>query len=779
MEIKEVLQKMTLKEKIELCSGKDTWTTKAFEQYGIPSLFMCDGPSGLRKQEKKNATDMLGVNDSRKATCFPLAVTNASSWDEELMQQLGKAIGQEAKDQKVGMVLGPGVNIKRNPLCGRNFEYFSEDPYLAGKIAAGFIKGIESEGVACSMKHFACNSQENDRLNNDGIIDERTLREIYLKAFEIAVKEAKPSTLMSSYPKINGVHSSDNKMLLNDILREEWGFDGLVVTDWGGMNDRIAAMKAGNDLMMPGGSDYMEKELIKAVEEGRLSEEDIDKCAGRVIKLAIKEAEVLKEEYVADYKSHHKLAVKIAEGGAVLLKNEDNVLPTTVDNKTLVVGYMAKDIRYQGAGSSHVNPMDLRQPIEFLSDCKYVEGCNENGDTSEEMLKEIAIEASKSEKVIVFAGLPPKYESEGFDRDNMLMPAGHIRMIEEAAKNNSNVIVVLMCGSAVECDWADKVKAILYMGLAGEGSAEAIYNLVTGKANPSGRLSESWPYKYNDCVSASYYDKTKDALYMEGIYVGYRYYDKAEKAVRWPFGYGLSYTEFDYENLSINGNEVSFEVINTGDKEGSEVVQLYVENHDVSAYRPVRELKHFTKVFLKPNERKTIKFTLIDDDFSIWDKGNKVIGGDYLIRIGKNSREFDLQETFHVVGATIEQCDDWYSNCKGNLTQQEWEEKFNISYHEVKPVKGQYTMDNSIVEMMDSSLFMKIMYKAVEKVISKGFGGKADYDDPNFRMMINASAGGPLRLMHISGGTKNGLLEGVLEIANGHFFKGIATMIKG
>ena len=783
MDIRETLKKMTLEEKIQLCSGINFWETKGYEKYGIPSFFMCDGPSGLRKQEMGSDVDMLGINNSRPSTCFPAAVTTSNTWDRELLYQVGQAIGEEARDQKVGVVLGPGVNIKRNPLCGRNFEYFSEDPLQAGTLSAEFIKGLQSQGIGCSIKHFACNSQEKSRLSSDSILDERSLREIYLKAFEIAVKNADPATVMSAYNKINGVHCSDNRKLLNDILREEWGFKGLVMTDWGGMNDRIAAFRAGNDLMMPGGSDYMEKDVAEAVRSGSLSEDDIDRCCERVIALALKAVETLKEEYKADYKRHHELAVRVAESGAVLLKNDNHLLPLKQGRRILIAGNMAKKVRYQGAGSSHINPVELHEPIEYLKDYDYAQGCDERGDTTDKLLNELSEKAREADAVVVFAGLSDRYESEGFDRDDMKMPEGHMRMIKAAAEANRNTIVVLLCGSPVECDWADEVSSVLYMGLSGEGTAEAVCDLLFGKANPSGKLSETWPYRYEDVISAPYYAKEKDALYMEGIYVGYRYYDKAKKEVRWPYGYGLSYSSFALKDFRMEGNKVSVNIANTSDLEGSEVVQLYVGQEDPVLHRPLRELKHFEKVSLKPNETKNITFTLNDDDFMLWDDGFKKIKGTYLIEVGTGSRQICFKEAIEVDGETVEapawQKGSWYEDPDQTLSQSEWEKMLGRKYEAAKLVKGQFSMENSVEEMRDYSLIMKIMYKAVEKTIAKGFDGKIDYENPEFKMMMNSSAGSPIRSMKISSGMRGGIFEGMVEMANGHLLKGILKMIKG
>ena len=775
MDIEKILQQMTLEDKIALCSGENFWETKKYEKYGIPSLFMCDGPHGLRKQE--DAADMLGVNKSRPATCFPAEVTTAGSWDPELLTAIGSAIGQEAREQGVGLVLGPGANLKRNPLCGRNFEYFSEDPYLAGKLAAGFIRGAEAQGIGTSLKHFAVNSQEKSRFTSNSVLDDRTLRELYLTAFEIAVKEGHPSTLMCAYPKLNGVHCSDNKALLTDILRTEWGFGGMVVTDWGAMNDRPEGFRAGCDLNMPGGSDYMEKEVLQAVKDGTLPERCIDDSARRVLKLVFRAAETLKNPAHCDYEAHHVLAKRAALEGAVLLKNEDGILPLKKDAKIAVIGAMVKSIRYQGSGSSHINPTKLSQPLDFLPGTLYAPGCDDRGDTTEDLLSQAAKTAQEAEIAVIFAGLPDRYESEGFDRADMKMPEGQLRMIDAVAAANPNTVVVLLCGSAVECPWADRVKGILYMGLPGQAGGEAVADLLCGRANPSGKLAESWPMAYGDVPSSEIYGKTTDALYQEGVYVGYRYYDKASVPVRWRFGYGLSYTEFSYSDLTVNGDTVSVTVRNTGKRAGAEVVQLYIRAPQDGLHRPLRELKGFQKVFLQSGESRTVTFPLTDRSFAVWQDGWKIPAGKYIVCIGGLTAS--IEKSGETLPIPAWQGGSWYERCTGKPNQTDWEAMLGRTYMPPMLKKGSFTMDNTVMEMKDYSLIMKIMFKAVEATIAKGFGGKKDYENPEFRMLINSSAGAPIRSMMISGGMKGGVLPGMLEMANGHFFRGLWRMIRG
>ena len=781
MNVKIILEQMSLEDKIAVCSGKDFWHTKEFEKYHIPGMMLCDGPHGLRKQ--KNTADMLGINESVPATSFPTAALTACSFDEELLKKEGEMIAEEALAEDVDVVLGPGACLKKNPLCGRNFEYFSEDPYLSGKLSAAFIKGVQSAGVGTSLKHFACNNQETKRFNSNSIVDERTLRELYLTAFEIAVKEAQPKTVMCSYNKVNGLYSSDNVELLDHILRKEWRFQGVVVTDWGAMHDRAEGFRAGCDLMMPGGSGYGERQVLKLVQQGKLPERVVDACAERVISLAmesrkVKEAAKQSGKNKYDWKNHHDMARQAAEKSSVLLKNENHILPLKSEEKIVLAGFMAESPRYQGAGSSHINPVKISSLKDFLPDAVYVQGCDGFGNTTHELLEHAREAAKEADKVVIVAGLTDAYESEGFDRESMVMPKGHLQMIKAVSEVNQNIVVVLCCGSVVETPWEPDVKGILYAGLSGQAGGEAIANILTGKVNPSGRLAETWPVKYGDCPSSSYYGKGfKDGQYRESIYVGYRYYDKAGQKVRWPFGYGLSYTEFAYLDIKTDTDMVSVTVENTGEMAGEEAVLCYILPPQDGIYRPVKELKRFTKIFLQPGERRTVSFKLDDRCFAIWQEGWVVPEGDYGIQIGTQ------QTLIHVEGRSVEiplwQKGSWYESPAGNPGFQDWEKLMGYAYKEKLPVKGQYTIENSVMEMKDHSLIMKIMYKAVEGVISKGFGGKKDYNDPAFKMMMASAADCSLSSSQINGGVKDGLMQGLVEMANGHFLKGILRMIKG
>lgn len=782
MDCEQIIEKMALKDKIALCSGADFWRTKGMERYGIPSLFMCDGPHGLRKQEDRRGTDMLGINRSRPATCFPAAVTTASSWDPGLLEQIGAAIGEEAAACGVGLVLGPGANCKRDPLCGRNFEYFSEDPLLAGKLAAGFIRGVQSNGVAASLKHFACNNQEYRRMNSDSVLDERTLREIYLTAFEIAVKEGRPATVMCAYNKVNGTYCSDNAWLLTDLLRREWGFGGLVVTDWGAMSSRIEGFRAGCDLNMPGGSAYMEKAVLEAVESGRLPESEIDRSVRRVLDLVFRAQDTLKGEHAFDQEAHHALAVRAAEQGAVLLKNE-GLLPLERHRKVALIGHMAKEMRYQGSGSSHINPLRLVHPLDAMPGAVYAPGCDGEGGTDEKLLRQAAEAAGEADVAVVFAGLPDRYESEGFDRDGMEMPEGHIRMIEAVAAANPNTVVVLFCGSPVECPWADHVKAILYMGLPGQGGGQAAADLLYGRANPSGKLAESWPVRYEDCPTAGHYRGRRDAQYREGVYVGYRYYGRSETPVRWPFGHGLSYTSFSYSDLRVERGEVTVRITNTGARAGAETAQLYIAPPAGGLHRPARELKGFCKVFLEPGESAVARFLLDERSFAVWADGWKIPGGTYTVLVGPSSAQLPLRAAVEREGTELPapswQAGSWYETMRGRPTQKEWEAMLGRTYRESAERRGTYNMDSTVEEMMADSLVMKLLYQGIRLAVTWGVGGRRNRGRPEYRMIMTSSAGCPLRSMQINGGLRDGLMQGLLEMANGHFLRGIGRMLRG
>ena len=779
--VQDILSKMTLEDKISLCNGADFWHSKAMAQYGIPAVTMSDGPHGVRCQ--KNGTDMLGVNESEPATCFPTAVTSGATWDAALLKAEGQAIGEEGLSYGVDVVLGPGVNIKRNPLCGRNFEYFSEDPCIAGAMGAAWVQGAQSTGAGTSLKHFAANNQEYKRFNGNSQVDERTLRELYLPAFETVVKAAQPETVMCSYPRINNVHASDNHWLLTDVLRKDWGFAGLVVTDWGALCDRVKAMHAGCDLSMPGGSTYMEDWVAAAVKDGSLPESDVDACAARVIALALK-GESRPKGRAFDKDAHNALAQKIAENGAVLLKNEDNILPLDAGGIALI-GEMARTMRYQGAGSSHINPTRLTTLCDAMPGVPFAAGCDVKSTVTEESLREAAETAKQAKIAVVCVGLPDIYESEGFDRETMAMPEGHIRLIETVAAANPNTVVVLFCGCAVEMPWLDKVKAVLYMGLPGQAGGAAAASLLTGKANPSGKLTETWPLCYDDVPSRDTFGK-KTTHYKEGLYAGYRYYDKAGKAVRFPFGYGLSYTQFAYSDLKIEGRTVTAAVTNSGSIAGAEVVQLYVAPPQNGLYRPAKELKGFAKVSLQPGESRTVRFELNDRSFAVWCDGCwKVPMGSYEICVGASVADIRLSAALTVDGVSLAAPDwqkgSWYETLQGLPTDAEFEKLCGSPLQsDPEPKKGAFTMEHSTMELKDISAVMMQMFKGTEATIAKSFGGKADYSDPTFKMMVMSGADAPLRAAVLSscGMFPANLAEGMLALANGHPLNGVKKLIK-
>ena len=772
----ERIEKLTLEELIALGSGADAWHTKAFPLAGIPALQMNDGPHGLRKLI--DDTELADNNRSVPATCFPTAVLSACSWDPALLEELGRAIGEEAAANGVGLLLGPGTNIKRNPLCGRNFEYFSEDPVLAGKLAAAFIRGVESTGVGACLKHFACNSQEYKRFNSDSVMDERTLREIYLSAFETAVKEGKPSALMCAYNKLNGEHCSDSRKLLTEILRDEWGFDGMVVTDWGAMNDRVLGYQAGCDLNMPGGTAYQEKETAEAVRAGVLDRELVRRSAERILRLADRAQAVQRSRPPFDAESHHALAGRIAVESAVLLKNKDAVLPISEKTDVLFIGPMAEQLRFQGGGSSHINPLRLSQIRELRPDVPFVMGCPLDGSSDKKLLQEAKKAAKKAGVPILFLGLPDIAESEGFDRVSMKMPEGYVQLIEAVAEVNPHTVVVLCCGSPVEMPWADRVKAILFAGLSGEAGAEAILDLLFGRANPCGKLAESWPLRYEDCVSSSFFGTGhKDAHYREGIYVGYRYYEKLGTEVRYPFGYGLSYTTFSYSHLKIEGDTVSCRVKNTGRMDGAETVQLYISPPEGRSCRAPFELKRFQKVFLKRGETKEVSFALDERCFSVWDGGWVVPAGTYGVHVGGSLRDLALHDRIEKNGVEWNgvTVPDWYFEPKGAPSHTDFEHLLGRPAAEKRAEKGCYTMDNTLVEMKEDSLTAKLLFSLIGMGMRKR---SADKDSPEFQMALNSTLDAPLRSLQIFIGRRDLPFDALLALINGHAFEAVKLLRK-
>lgn len=663
-EVKRILNKLSLEEKIALCSGKDFWHTEAVNCAELPEVMMCDGPHGLRKQEEKS--DHLGINGSIKTVCYPSASALAASFDLDVLFELGDALGQECQAENIGMLLGPGLNMKRSPLCGRNFEYFSEDPYLAGKLACAYIKGLQKRGVAACVKHFAANNQETQRMNSSSNVDERTLREIYLPAFEMAVKEGKTRSVMCAYNAINGIFCSENKKLLNDILRDEWGFEGFVVTDWGAKKDAAAGVKAGLNLVMPGGYGTHEQMLKESLKNHELTEEQLNTAVADILQFILDAYKNKLPNAEIDREKCSELSGELAAQCAVLLKNED-ILPLKKDTKIAVIGDFAKYPRYQGSGSSHINASKTICAIETLKEKEtcflFAKGFDADTVNPDQKLIEEAVKtAEASEAAVIFAGLPDAFESEGFDREHLNLPENQNALIEAVCKVQKNVIVVLHGGSPMLLPWEDQVKGILCMYLGGQEVGRAAVELLYGEKNPSGKLAETWPLRLEDTPSYLNFPGVDGIVnYREDIFIRYRYYDKKKMNVQYPFGHGLSYTSFSYSDLktdkiTITDKEtlhVSCKIKNTGTCAGKEIVQLYVKDVESSVERPVRELKGFSKVYLNPGEEKEVEFTLDKRSFSYYETLISdwfVESGEFVIEIGASSRDIRLSQSIQVEG---------------------------------------------------------------------------------------------------------------------------------
>ena len=650
--IQDLIKQMTLEEKAGLCSGKDFWNTKAVSRLGIPSVMLSDGPHGLRKQEGKS--DHLGLNESIPAVCFPAGCAIASSWDRESAAKLGITLANECQAENVSTILGPAMNIKRSPLCGRNFEYLSEDPIVSSELAIAYVQAVQSKNVVTTPKHFMANNQEFHRMTSDSIMDERTMREIYLASFENMVKQAKPWTMMGAYNKLNGTYLCENKLILTDILRDEWGFDGYIMSDWGAMNDRVDALKAGCELEMPGMTDRTDKEIIAAVQSGDLDEELLNQVVERFLTVVFKYVDNRNQEAAFDREADHQVARELAEESSILLKNKDKILPLKTEQKVAFIGQYAKEPRYQGGGSSHINSFKLVSAVEASKELQvtYASGYDDSLDVAVEELENQAVElAKKSDVAVLFIGLPDRYESEGYDRKHMQLPANQIALLERLSQVQENLVVVLHNGSAVEMPWIDKVKGVLEVYLGGQAVGEATVNLLYGEVNPSGRLAETFPLRLQDTPCYLHYGGENDkSVYHEGVFVGYRYYSSKEMPVLFPFGHGLSYTQFAYDNLVLSQTEltdidkllVSVDVTNTGHCYGREVVQVYVAAPNSKIIRPGLELRAFDKIGLEPGETKTVTVELDKRSFAYWDVESHdwfVEEGKYQIIIGRSAEE--------------------------------------------------------------------------------------------------------------------------------------------
>lgn len=688
MKHSEIVGKMSLEQKANFVSGYDYWHLEEAPELGLPKICVTDGPHGLRKAKGKDyvpeegeakSSGGIGLGNSVPTTCFPPAATSSCSWDDDLLFEEGVAMAEECLKEKVSVILGPGTNIKRAPTCGRNFEYFSEDPYLAGKCSAAVINGVQSKGVGTSLKHYACNSQEAFRMVVNEVIDERTMRELYFPAFEIAVKESQPWTVMNSYNRINGVYASQNYWMQQQVLREEWGFDGLIMTDWGASVDRVDGVKAGTDLEMPSSGNLNAKKIVAAVKNGTLDEAILDERVDTVVDLILKSKPALEKTHTYDKKAHHKIAQKIAEGSMVLLKNEDNILPIQAGQKVAVIGEMAKAPRYQGAGSSVINPTMVSNAFDELEalgvDVTYAQGYYKTAPTKKEQktrmteaqLTEEAVNVAKNADVaVVFAGLTEDFEGEGYDRETIDMPPNHNKLISDVAAANPNTIVVLAGGSVVLMPWLSEVKGLLNSGLGGQAVGAAVANILTGKVNPSGKTSETYPVSFEaNPTFGNYPGGPVTSEHKESVYIGYRYYDSANEDVVFPFGFGLSYTTFEYSDIKLSADSikdtdtltVSFKVKNTGDVAGAEIAQVYVADKESTIFRPAKELKGYKKVFLNGGEEKEVSVELSKRAFAFYNVNINdwcVESGDFDIMVCASSRDVKLTATVNVEAPVCE-----------------------------------------------------------------------------------------------------------------------------
>lgn len=794
MDIDKLIKELTVEEKAALLSGTDFMYTNPVPRLGIKSVRMSDGPHGLRVQKEGGDN---GVNGSEPATCFPTAVTTASGWNPENTYKMGQAIGEEALHYGINVLLGPGACIKRNPLCGRNFEYFSEDPYLAGKIGAAEVKGVQSQGVGVSVKHFALNNAENFRFMGDSICDMRAIREIYLKVFEIIVKESKPHTMMCAYNKINSEYCCQNKWLLSDVLRDEWGFDGVVMSDWGATHDRVKGVVSGLDLDMPGDTAICRKWIIDAVKDGTLKEQELNKAVENILRLAQRYENNPKGTDV-DWQTHNSLAAEIAEDCAVLLKN-DGALPLNGEQKLLVVGDLFEKMRYQGAGSSMINPTCLTTPKTAFDsnnvNYKFCRGYAENKLEPDEKLIEEAVALTKdNDTVLFFAGLTDYVESEGCDRENMRLPENQLALIDALIKTGKKIVVVLYGGSPMELPFADKVSAILNMYLPGQNGGTATYNLLFGIKSPCGKLAETWVKEYDDVPFASDFSKSVNEIYKESVFVGYRYYLTAQKEVRYPFGYGLSYTKFDYRDMQVEETDeeykVSYEIKNIGKYDGAEIVQLYVKAPQ-GVFKPIKELKGFTKVYLKSDESKRAEIVVKKDDLRYWnvkENGWVLEGGEYELQISSDCQTVKLSRTVAIKGDNAvmpysEEINAIYSAINfDKVTDNVFEQMSGIKIPAIPPKKPIH-MESRFSDMQSSSPLGKILYNAVLSVAKKDMkkakklpeGAERDNKIKGAMFLKRILESNSIITMSMSGG-KNfpyNFAQGFINFSNGHLLKGI------
>ncbi|WP_062461419.1 glycoside hydrolase family 3 C-terminal domain-containing protein [Demequina soli] len=777
---------LTLLEKAALLSGASVWETRAVPRAGIRAINLSDGPHGIRKQ--LGSGDHLGINGSAPATCFPTAATVANSWDVDLAAQVGEALGAEAAALDVDVVLGPGLNIKRSPLCGRNFEYFSEDPFLSGKLAAGYVRGIQAQGVAACPKHFAANSQEHRRMASDSVVDERTLRELYLSAFEIVVREAAPQAIMSSYNKVNGAYAHENAHLLQVILRDEWGFDGAVVSDWGGSNDAVAAVAAGGTLEMPSPGLDSARQLVAAVTEGRLSEADLDARVAEMRALVERIDPSLAR--VADAEAHHVLARRVAEASHVLLKNDDALLPLAAGTRVAVIGDFAETPRYQGAGSSLVNPTQVTTALgaldaSSLEVTRYAQGFRRHGGADEALAAEAVAAAREADVVLMYLGLDETSESEGNDRSHLELPLNQVELLNRVRQATDRIVVVLSAGSVVEMDWIDDARAILHGYLGGQAGAEATVNVLTGAVNPSGRLAETYPIALEDNPSHAYYPgRAEVAEYREGLYVGYRYYTSAGIPVRFPFGFGLSYTTFAYGDVTVDDAGVTFTVENTGPVAGAEVAQVYVGRVSNGVHRPVRELKGFRKVALEPGERATVTVPFDGSTFRHYSVARgawSVEAGEYEVAVGASVEDIRGSATLRVAGdpTTIDRRAELPSYYAATVTDVDDAEFAALLGRALpRPTAGRVDLDanSPLLAMHEArSPLARVAARALRSLIARS--ERKGKPDLNLYFLYNM----PFRAMAkmTNGAMSTEMVDSIVTLVNGRHLRGIGGIVSG
>jgi beta-glucosidase len=779
---------MTLEEKASLTTGKNFWQTRNIDRLGIPSLFLSDGPHGLRKQAAK--ADRIGLNASVPATCFPTASAVANTWNPDIVRQMGEVLGEEAASMNVQVLLGPGINIKRNPLCGRNFEYYSEDPYLAGKLAASCIQGIQSRTVSACVKHFAANNQEERRMVIDTIVDERTLREIYLTAFEIAVKEGRTRSIMAAYNMLNGTHAAENQHLLADILRKEWGFNGVVVSDWGGDCNRIPSLQCGLDLEMPVNAGISDVEIVNAVRSGTLDEAVLDASVRRIIEFGQNTAAGEHADF--DKRAHHKIARKVAEEAIVLLKNEGSILPLKESVRTAFIGDFVKNPRYQGAGSSMVNATQVDTACDMITGIPgavYAKGYERHGKKNAKLLREACVCAGKADTVVLYMGLDETSEVEGLDRKTLALPENQTELLAEIAKVNKNIVVVIACGCVVEMPWINYVRGVVHGYLHGQAGAGAVVDILYGRVNPSGKLAETYPLQYSDIPSSSNFPgKEVSVEYREGLYVGYRYFVTSGKDVLFPFGYGLSYTTFGYGTILVSGKGVSFTITNTGSCAGAETAQLYVGKPDSQLFRAARELKGFSKVFLEPGETKEVQIEFDDKTFRYFNAAAgrwEIEPGAYRIEIGASCTDIRLTAGYTVSGTERPQlCE------RGKLQSYYTADVLHVGDVEFEKLLGYKPVDSR----WDCTKKLEYNDTLSQLFYAKGTMGRFAFHGMQFAytffklirntMMVNTF---DMSLFHMpfwgivrmSGGVIDfPMLDGIMEMVNGKFFRGLGMFIK-